>query len=170
MTSQSATFTASSVVNSDEARPSGRSARWPRLLRDLADVVGEAHALALARRFGGAPYYLPQSPTGGHPFGEVLPPEVFAALCASWLGGTYLTIPRGPARKSLYPCILRMRAEGRSQRAIALALGVTVSYVGKVCRRSLRSRADASGASLPSPSAPSASCPVRQGFLPGLPR
>jgi Homeodomain-like domain len=68
-------------------------------MAELAAVVGDSEAFALARRFGGTGLYVPRRIGDNHPIAVVIG-RAAADRLAAWAGATTLSIPKQPERRA----------------------------------------------------------------------
>lgn len=78
-------------------------------MRELAGVVGDAAATALARRFGGTSVYVPRTIGDHHPLCVMLGRQAADRL-AAWTGGQSIAIPKRPERRARVIALRRQRA------------------------------------------------------------
>lgn len=108
---------------------------WPAGLEAIAEVIGPELTLRLADRFGGVEhFYVPKSPTTGHPWAAVIGEPAWEQLCRA-MGGQRINLPRGQFVQLKKRLILELaETEGLSHRAIALRTRSTEGYVRGVLR------------------------------------
>lgn len=110
------------------------SSTLPGLLGQIADVVGETKALAIARALGGRYTSIAQNPGPDSPLARIVGVED-ARRIAVEVGHGRVVIPMGPATRSAQ--VRAMLANGVSHSDISRALGVhqrTVEYHAKAVR------------------------------------
>ena len=106
------------------------AATLPRTLRDLAEIVGEAQALNLARAFGGQRITIPRDPSSSHPVAQAIGVEA-ARLLGHYYGSVQVEIPVCRALR-----VAQRNAEIRAARRE----GATISELARryrLCRRSI---------------------------------
>ncbi len=102
---------------------------WPGVLADLAELIGEDEARALAQAEGGIDdLYIPETPTPDHPWARTLSAAAWARVAESW-GGLRISLPRGTFIRLKKVEILELSEEGLSNRQIARRVGTTERYV-----------------------------------------
>ncbi|MFN3676800.1 MAG: helix-turn-helix domain-containing protein [Sphingomonas pseudosanguinis] len=78
-------------------------------MRELAGVVGDEAATALARQFGGTSVYVPRAIGDHHPLCVMLGRQAADRL-AAWTGGQSIAIPKRPERRARVIALRRQRA------------------------------------------------------------
>jgi len=111
------------------------SEQLPGVLAEVAEVVGEAAAIALASHAGGTRVYLPAHPSADHWLVQALGAEDAAKLCAHfavdgqrgqrldiplYVGGTYRQMMRSIAER-----VHKMDEADASSQEIARKVGIT---------------------------------------------
>lgn len=108
-------------------------------LPELAALIGEDRARALARKHGGTPIYVPVKPCATHLLAFIVGMQAMVVLCSAF-GGEYITVPNGRRAEPQKGDVLRRLEAGQSPSAIALELGITERYVRMVAARLPRMR------------------------------
>lgn len=111
-------------MNSDPTSYSG----FPPFLREIAEIIGPAAALALADQCGGVQWSVPRTPPENHRFTRAIGMEAAQLLCNEF-GGDRITIPLGPTKQTLKRQILQ--SEGSAAK-VALQLGCSERHVYRV--------------------------------------
>jgi hypothetical protein len=120
----------------------------PPLLSSIAEIAGEAAALAVARAHGGTRVTVPVRAEGTNWLTAIVGPAAAVVLIDRLGGGTRIDIPLGPegrvfgSRRQLEQQFDALVAEGKSGTAIARILGVTDRTVRNK-KRARRSRDEA---------------------------
>ena len=111
-------------------------AHLPGILSEIAESVGEANALAIAREKGGGRCHFPAVPGRKHWLSELIGYEKAKRLCKDLatgsasgdrMRGVYVTVPLGPigSRAQMHRTIERLFREGRSHDSIARECGIS---------------------------------------------
>jgi hypothetical protein len=119
----------------------------PGVLAEIADVAGEAAALAVAEAAGGTSVYFPPRPRADHWLCTLIGPDAALRVCdrlTAGVGPRRVDLPLGPTghvadMRKAQATIDRMIMAGRSERDIARATGYTIRQVR---RRRARLRDD----------------------------
>lgn len=111
-----------------------RSPRLPGILGEIADVAGEAAALAIAKARGGTEIYIPPVPAPDHWMSKLVGSTAARAIAdhlTCGVGGLRVELPTGPAGHAAQARaqVDAMIREGRSERDIALTTGYTARTV-----------------------------------------
>ena len=77
----------------------GKTLPGEEAMRELAGVVGDDAATALARQFGGTSVYVPRRIGNNHPIAVVIG-RAAADRLAAWAGASTLSIPKQPERRA----------------------------------------------------------------------
>jgi AraC-like DNA-binding protein len=112
------------------------TAYLPGILSEIAAIVGEGNALAIAKEQGGTRCSFPAEPGRDHWLSKLIGHDKAKKLCREMclgtadsdrLRGIYVDIPLGPtgSRADLHRTIDKLAREGKSQEAIARACGVS---------------------------------------------
>lgn len=107
-------------------------------LAEVAAVIGDDAAAALAAAFCGVPLYVPKAPGPDHPVTRAIGPEK-AALLGSFFHTTKIEFGVGVAKRR---AIRDMKAAGVSNRDIARRLLVTDRFVRMVLAEDRGAEAD----------------------------
>lgn len=108
----------------------------PGMLADVAEIAGEASALALARKLGGASVSVPAPGRlqADHPIADAIGMKAATAV-ARRFSGESVYIPK--ARRAL---VVDLHRQGLPRREIALRCGITVQAAGRYIRESAQPR------------------------------
>ncbi len=101
-------------------------------LAELEEALGKENAEKFCRAFGGVDWRIPIAPIPDHMFSYVLDEEAFQKLTIAF-GGEMIRTPNG-RRKAHKEEIIELILQGKSNRQIALALGVGQAYVESLSR------------------------------------
>lgn len=106
----------------------------PGVLGEIADVAGEAAALALAEARGGTQVYFPPIPAEGHWLCSLIGREAAIAVCdrlTCGVGPLRVDLPLGPAGHTAKARakIDAMLRDNRSERDIAMATGYPIRSI-----------------------------------------
>lgn len=102
----------------------------PRLLRELAGIIGLGATLALAEAYPGVAVYIPSQPHPDHPLAKLIGFQNLQRLAAVY-GQEHLRMPKLDAaiRQIKHRLVRDLKGQHHSNRAIALQLGYTVRRV-----------------------------------------
>lgn len=117
-------------------RPASALRYTPRLLREVADVFGDARALKFAMEFGGQRLRIPKRPHAQHALARALGLDLLRWLSAQH-GGEYLQIPTG-ARSVMAEqaeLVRRLVAAGLSANEVARQARVHLRTVHRMRER-----------------------------------
>lgn len=120
---------------------------FPGVLGEIADVAGEAAALAIAEQRGGTQIYFPPVPAEDHWLCALIGREAAVKVCdrlTCGVGPLRVDLPLGPTgteRRSRAQ-IDELLAQNKSERYIAQATGYTIRTVRRRRARLGRSRDD----------------------------
>lgn len=103
---------------------------------ELSDIIGADAARALCACRGGVPFYVPRRDAAGASalwLARIVGQRALAALCGEY-GGMYIAVPNGRRAEPYKRKALSLLERGRSQRDVALELGLTERYVRRLAR------------------------------------
>lgn len=102
----------------------------PRLLRELAEVIGLSATLALAEAYPGVAVYIPSQPHPDHPLAKLIGYQNLQRLAAAY-GQDHLRMPKLDAaiRQIKHRLVRDLKARQHSNRAIALQVGYTTRRI-----------------------------------------
>lgn len=108
----------------------------PGVLGEIAELVGEDAARAIARARGGTQVYFPPEPASDHWLSRLIGREKALAVCdhlTCGVGGMRIDLPLGPRGHAaqVRAKVDAMLAEKRSERDIALATGYSIRGIRK---------------------------------------
>lgn len=110
----------------DSIAPQINARMLPRLLRDIADIIGLDAALKLVRAYSGLRLYIPERAHAGHPVAQIIGVENLQKL-ANIYGRENLSLPKIDAadRQIKHHTVHALRASGIPVKHVARETGYT---------------------------------------------
>ncbi|WP_347258035.1 Mor transcription activator family protein [Methylocaldum sp.] len=106
----------------------------PRVLQEIAFLVGPENAVKIARAYGGVRLYVPKRMKPDHPLAELVGFENACALSTGFGGLPHFDIPQFDKliREARNRAVLKDRAQGMSVRELALKYRLTERAISKI--------------------------------------
>jgi hypothetical protein len=129
----------SSVVGSAALHSEGDGSDLPKLLAEIAEVIGREAALLLAEEFGGTEIFVPATAQKAHRLARIIGPEATEQLCRYFrigmeqgFSGVRLLIPMASGvRSTTRQRVADALADGLSLNESALVVGIHTRSVSR---------------------------------------
>ncbi|WP_434147942.1 Mor transcription activator family protein [Methylocaldum gracile subsp. desertum] len=112
----------------------------PRVLQEIASLVGPENAVKIARAYGGVRLYVPRRMKPDHPLAELVGFENARALSTAFGGLPHFDIPQvyRLLLEARNRAILKDRSQGMSVRELALKYRLTEKHVHNIQKTALK--------------------------------